>query len=581
MANTVFKLRRSSVAGKVPNTSTLSIGELALNLTDRKLYSSDGTDVWETGSNLSVLSVGSISANGSNGTSGQVLTTNGSNVYWSTLSAGGFVNGQSISVNNFVVTGSFTANSSNGTSGQVLKSNGSSVYWGNVVTSSVNISYVYQSETGNGSTTNYIVNSGYDANNLNVYINGVRVSGAEVNVSSGSNVVFNSAPVNGSIIEFVGYITGSDVYYVKQNFIADGSSNAFYVPGGYTASQLNVYLNGSRLSNSEIDTSSGSNIVFNSTPVNGAIIDVWGFKDLSPAYSPNTASQYTWTNTHTFTNIVTFSQTINGTANSSLYLGSVAANSYVQNTDSRTLSGNLVFSGANNQFLGTTRFGNGTFVKSGSNTGDILLDNNSTDTPGIMFYYANNTNFGIDSENQNLRFVKNLNESGGAPLGYFDTDGNLTTTGYLAPQKWQAGQVIKDIMLSNAEVTVVSTTIATSGSTTNFITYNYTPLSASSYLIVHFHLSKYTPQGTTDDSWYSTLSVDGSEIAYSWQMVNDNGSGTSGRSGVLFPLTGRFTNSNTAVKQIQVGARRDSADDSITIDNSATSMWLRITEIAR
>ena len=64
-------------------------------------------------------------------------------------------------------------------------------------------------------------------------------------------------------------------------------------------------------------------------------------------------------------------------------------------------------------------------------------------------------------------------------------------------------------------------------------------------------------------------------------MVNDNGNGTSGRSGVLFPLMGRYTNSSTSAKQIQVGARRDSADDSITIDNSATSMWLRITEVAR
>ena len=57
MANTTFKLRRSSVSGKSPNTSTLSIGELAINLTDRKLYSSDGTNIFETGSNLTSLAV--------------------------------------------------------------------------------------------------------------------------------------------------------------------------------------------------------------------------------------------------------------------------------------------------------------------------------------------------------------------------------------------------------------------------------------------------------------------------------------------------------------------------------------------
>jgi hypothetical protein len=49
----------------------------------------------------------------------------------------------------------------------------------------------------------------------------------------------------------------------------------------------------------------------------------------------------------------------------------------------------------------------------------------------------------------------------------------------------------------------------------------------------------------------------------------------------LFPLTGRYTNSNTTAKSIVVACRRDSADDSITIVNTSTSMWLRITEIAR
>jgi hypothetical protein len=74
--------------------------------------------------------------------------------------------------------------------------------------------------------------------------------------------------------------------------------------------------------------------------------------------SPNSSwvdvtAQYTWTNTQTFTNTITFNSTINGTANNALYLGGVIAASYVQNTDSRTLSGNLVFTGSNITFQGT------------------------------------------------------------------------------------------------------------------------------------------------------------------------------------------------------------------------------------
>ena len=45
------------------------------------------------------------------------------------VGSGGFSNGQSISVNNFTVSGGFTANGSTGTSGQVLTTTGSAVYW--------------------------------------------------------------------------------------------------------------------------------------------------------------------------------------------------------------------------------------------------------------------------------------------------------------------------------------------------------------------------------------------------------------------------------------------------------------------
>jgi len=89
MANTTFQLRRSSVAGKVPNTSTISIGELGLNLTDQVLYSSNGTGIFEIGSNISTLSVTTIIANGSTGTANQVLTSNGTVSYWANSSGGG------------------------------------------------------------------------------------------------------------------------------------------------------------------------------------------------------------------------------------------------------------------------------------------------------------------------------------------------------------------------------------------------------------------------------------------------------------------------------------------------------------
>ena len=88
MANTTIQLKRSSVAGKQPNTSTLSIGELAINITDKKLYSSDGSNIFEPAANVTNLNVtGGIKANGSFGSNSQILTSNGSIVYWSTATS--------------------------------------------------------------------------------------------------------------------------------------------------------------------------------------------------------------------------------------------------------------------------------------------------------------------------------------------------------------------------------------------------------------------------------------------------------------------------------------------------------------
>jgi hypothetical protein len=272
-------------------------------------------------------------------------------------------------------------------------------------------------------------------------------------------------------------------------------------------------------------------------------------------------------------------------ATASVLLGSVvsalnAVSSSFASTASyvNTLNQNVAISGV-------TTLGNGIFTKAGFATGDVLLDNGGTDTPGVLMYYANNSNYGIDSWNgsfdvlsgQLVRVTNKLNETGGAVKMAIDTTGNVVFTGFVKANAWRAGQVINDIVLSNTEVTISTTTIATSTSDTDFLTYNYTPLSSTSYLVIHYHLANYDfSGGTGNDSYISRIKVDGSEITFSTQStVNGN------RSPVLFPLTGRYTNSSTAAKSIVVACRRNSADDSITITNSATSMWLRITEIAR
>ncbi len=60
-----FQIKRTTVSGRTPNTTNsanttyIDSGELAINLPDGKLYSSNGSVLFEVGANLTFLSVGS------------------------------------------------------------------------------------------------------------------------------------------------------------------------------------------------------------------------------------------------------------------------------------------------------------------------------------------------------------------------------------------------------------------------------------------------------------------------------------------------------------------------------------------
>lgn len=84
-----IQIKRSSLSGNAPNTSNIETGELALNITDGKLYSTNGTSVFEIGANLSSLQVNGIAYPTSDGSSGQVLTTDGNGTLTFTTVTGG------------------------------------------------------------------------------------------------------------------------------------------------------------------------------------------------------------------------------------------------------------------------------------------------------------------------------------------------------------------------------------------------------------------------------------------------------------------------------------------------------------
>jgi hypothetical protein len=89
-----FQFKRTTVSGRTANTTNaanaafIDKGELAINLADRKVFSSDASNnIFEVGSNLSSLAVTTLVANGSSGANAQILASNGTGVYWTSPTA--------------------------------------------------------------------------------------------------------------------------------------------------------------------------------------------------------------------------------------------------------------------------------------------------------------------------------------------------------------------------------------------------------------------------------------------------------------------------------------------------------------
>ena len=122
MANNKIQVKRTTVSGRQPNTTGsyatnsqyIAAGEFALNMADGILYTSNGSAVIPIGANNVNINVTgnatikAIIANGSIGTAGHVLHSNGSAIYWAADdNAGGTVT--SVATGNGLTGGPITA----------------------------------------------------------------------------------------------------------------------------------------------------------------------------------------------------------------------------------------------------------------------------------------------------------------------------------------------------------------------------------------------------------------------------------------------------------------------------------------
>jgi hypothetical protein len=205
-SNNRILLKRTTTTGRTPNTTNsgntqyIAAGELALNLADGILYTSNGSTLINlSGSGGSVntaaqytftntiafsntITVADISANGTTGSAGQTLTSDGTKVYWSTPAGGG---GGSVNVdsqyswtNTQTFSNTITFSSTiNGTANNALTANNSS-YLNSKTEANLNVNNSVNSNSANNSSylnskseTNLNVNNALTANST-TYING-------------------------------------------------------------------------------------------------------------------------------------------------------------------------------------------------------------------------------------------------------------------------------------------------------------------------------------------------------------------------------------------------------------------------
>lgn len=267
MANK-FQIKRTSVTGRTPNTTNVSntayidAGELAVNLTDQKLFTSNGTAHFEVGSNLSTLTVSSVVANGSLGTNGQVLATNGSSVYWTTQSGGSGANSlkvytYTITTNTSVITG--------------LDNNSNTLLY-TVGLESVFINGVRQTSANDYTTTN--------ASAITLSSNAINGDTVEVmafnpiTILDGVNSAITSTTSNNVVDSF-----DKSTYRTAKYYIQISSNNEYH------ASEVLLIHNGANVFFTEYAViSSNNSLGIVSANVNGANVDLL----VAPTYANST-----------------------------------------------------------------------------------------------------------------------------------------------------------------------------------------------------------------------------------------------------------------------------------------------------
>jgi len=298
MANTVLQIRRSSVTGRIPNTTSssntqyINQGELALNMADFKMFSSNGTVSFEIGSNVATQYIGNSSSAG--------LISNSTGIYSPLI----VTNVISIGVGNVVSSGTTTTLNQNSPS--VIRVTGTStqtVKLPDLTTIPVGTYYIID----NDSTSNVTIQDS---------AGGPLGTGAPGMAGYIYSMANSSATGNWGGYAFVpgGAIWGtSGLYYTGYLAVSNGTSNTFVVNNtNFSVNVATTLSNTVTISNSVIfsigakitDSTGSQGTAGQVLTSNGSGNVYWSTVSGGGGGSVNVNSTYSFTNTITFTNSI-------------------------------------------------------------------------------------------------------------------------------------------------------------------------------------------------------------------------------------------------------------------------------------
>ena len=239
MSNLV-QLKRSSVAGRVPDAANVAVGEPVVNLTDKILYTKTGSG--------EIITIGA-------GTTSDI--SEGSNLYFTNArSIAALTEGDGITID---ANGLVSATSTPSTTLSLLNRYEYTATAGQVV---------FSGSDNNSQTLNIPITSLVD-----VYLNGVRLIPSVDYTAYTSNITLNEAT---SLGENVSVITNaaSGAGFVVDALTSDGGSTYNLTRTPPNAASILVTLQGVKQRPTADYSVSGNTIIFTNTPTSGDDIDV-------------------------------------------------------------------------------------------------------------------------------------------------------------------------------------------------------------------------------------------------------------------------------------------------------------------